>query len=128
MNFKYVECECYCGFHTLRFSWEDDPEHPEVYVSVFLNNSLSFFKRVALAFRFVFGIKTPTNYFCETILNYNKVKELKDLFDNFLNNHLKTPRTEEEKIKIAKMVVSLRKKSLDVAIEKLKRLEDNDKS
>jgi hypothetical protein len=59
---EFFECSCYSDEHTLRIMLDDDPDYPELYTSVFLNNYntgfLGFFKRVWIAIKYVFGYKS----------------------------------------------------------------------
>lgn len=125
MNHKYIECECGCGFHLIRFSWFSDLEDTDIYLTIYLNTKFSFLRRVWLAIRFILGSKPIDNCFGSIILNHNKIKELEKFFNDFLTTHFSKPITPEEKIKVAKMVVALRRKALENSILKLKKLEES---
>lgn len=119
MKHEYVECNCSCEYHTLRFTWDPDPECPEVYVSVFLNPYFGFFRRLWLAIKYIFGFKSKYGHFDETVLMHDQLKQIRGLCDRFLQTHIPQPSTPEDKVKVAKLVVALRKKALEQAEAKL---------
>lgn len=116
MKYEYIECCCGCDAHTIRFTWDPDPEFPEIYMSIFLYPFYSFWKRLWLAIKYIFG-RTTSKYghFDETILVYEQIERLKDLCDRFLLSHIKKPISIEDKIQVAKMIVAMRKKALERA-------------
>lgn len=83
MNYKikYIECECYTPEHTLRFMFDEDDDC--VYVETFIKQHNSFIKRLYIAFRYIFNIKTCDNYSGSMIFK-PKIKELRDELTKFL--------------------------------------------
>lgn len=120
MKHEYIECTCSCSEHTLRFTWDLDPECPEIYVSVFLNPYHGFYRRLWLGLKYIFGFSTCAyGHFDEVILMHDQLEQLKDLCERFLCTHIKAPASPEEKVRVAKLVVALRKKALEQAEKKL---------
>lgn len=120
MEHEYVECDCDCSEHTLRFAWDPDPEYSIIYVSVFLRLFYGFWKRLWLALKYVVGIHTcKFGHFDETSLSHDKVEQLRDLCDRFLSSHIEKPLTKEDEVRIAKVIVEMRKRSLSRAEEQL---------
>ena len=86
MKEKYIKCSCGTVEHTLQFVWEENPEWPEIYISTFLAR-FGFFKRLWYGIKYIFGFRSKYGYFEETILDYKKVKELKEFCDQWLETH-----------------------------------------
>lgn len=86
MKHEYVECDCSCACHTLRFTWDPDPEYPEVYVSMFLGH-FGFFRRLWLAIKYLFGFKCSYGHFCEAVLIHSQLEKIRFLCDGFLRTH-----------------------------------------
>lgn len=60
MKDEFFVCECGSDEHTLRFTYDEDETEndlKEIYTSVYLNQHRSFFKRLWVAIRYVFGYK-----------------------------------------------------------------------
>jgi len=64
---EYYECQCSTPEHTLVFSIDEDDG--SVYTSIYLNQYNSFFKRVWIAIKYVFGYKSKYGHWDSTILN-----------------------------------------------------------
>lgn len=83
---------CDCGdphhqFIVQYFTWNSEGEEPELYFSVHLSQSLSFWKRLGAAFRYVFSrSRSRFGDFDETILNVEDAKRLRDVIDKWLHN------------------------------------------
>jgi hypothetical protein len=54
---EFFECQCHSDEHVLRLTLSLDDEDPEIYASVFLRQYRSFFKRLVIAVRYLFGYK-----------------------------------------------------------------------
>ena len=55
MDIIYLECECNCSEHLIRFiSYEGEEE---IYIEYYLNPELSFWKRLKIAIRYLFNRK-----------------------------------------------------------------------
>lgn len=79
-EYKVLDCECYSPEHRLIISKDEDYEDL-ITIQVILNHEESFFKRIKLAFKYVFGIKTGYSaMFEETIVDKNDfIKKLEEL-------------------------------------------------
>lgn len=60
---EYYECDCGSDEHTLRFILDLDEEDPRIYTNVFLNQWHSWYKRVWIAIKYVFGYKCKYGHF-----------------------------------------------------------------
>lgn len=81
MNNHHIDCECYSPEHTLTFSI--DKEDHIIYTSVFLNHWQSWYKRVWIAIKYIFGYKCIYGHFDCTILGEKEVAQLKNVIDEF---------------------------------------------
>lgn len=80
MKNHFVVCVCETPEHTLRFMY--DEEEKELYTEVYLNQYRSFFKRVWVAVKYVFGYTSKYGHWDCTIISKPKADKLKA----FLNN------------------------------------------
>lgn len=87
MRHKYIECECGTVEHTLRFTHDDSPDWPEIYVDVHLGQHYGFFKRLWYGIKYIFGFKSVYGHFDESVLGEEKVKELRDFCNEWLEKH-----------------------------------------
>lgn len=74
----HVDCECQNFLHSVRFHY--DPEYGELQVETHLGNWLPWYKRVWLAFKYVFKMVYPVHlqYDCTLIRpkDYGKLRAL----------------------------------------------------
>jgi len=122
MEKEYVECSCSCESHVLRFIWDPDPENPMIYASMFLN-SFSFFKRLWLAIRYVFGFKSEYGHFDEIMIQHHQLKKLRDMCDRFVQTHIPEPITPEDELEVSRFIVDMRTKALAKAKTRLSEAE-----
>jgi hypothetical protein len=113
MKREYVECECGTIEHMLRFTWNDDPDWPEIYVDVYLNQRYGLFKRLWYGLKYIFGFKSRFGQFDEATMSYEKVEQLKVMCDKWLETHHKAPLNKEEELKVAKIMVKMQEKRLE---------------
>ena len=78
MRIEFFQCNCYSDEHVLKFSLDTEPEDPTLYTSIFLNKNRNFFKRLGIAFKYVFGYKCKYGHF-------DCFEMRKDDIDRFLN-------------------------------------------
>jgi hypothetical protein len=64
---EYFECKCGSAEHMLRFWFDDDPEFPCVYASVFLDEQ-PWHRRLWLGLQYILGRKCRYGHFAEFIL------------------------------------------------------------
>jgi hypothetical protein len=82
---QFFECACHSDEHTLRFSFipSDDPLDNEVYSSVFLNQYHSFFGRLWVAIKYLFGYKCKYGHFDCFILKDADVDRMVELMTKY---------------------------------------------
>jgi len=124
MKREYIECECGTPEHTLRFTWEDGPDWPEIYVEVHLDHHYGIFKRIWYGIRYIFGFKSVYGQFDEATLSYDKVKQLKTLCERWMKTHQKAPATLEEKINVSELAVKVFKRKVEEEKKELARLRE----
>jgi len=69
---------CDCGDVEHQFIISYDSEDKEIYISVHLRNYMSFFQRIIIAIKYIFGKKSIYGAFDVVILNKNQIIELRD--------------------------------------------------
>lgn len=80
LKHEYFECSCDSNEHSLRFT--HDPEDDEVYITTFLSQYRSFFKRVGVAVKYVLGYKCKYGHWDCTMLSKDEALRLKDWIDS----------------------------------------------
>lgn len=83
----FVDCRCSCEEHILRFDIDFFPDDPILATSVFLNVHLPWYKRLWIAFKYVFGyvVRKKDGHFDCTIFEEKDVENLKQLCDRYLD-------------------------------------------
>ena len=81
MKPKYIECNCSCSEHSLRFTYFPDDEHFPIYINTFLGDYDNIFKRIWTAIKYVFGRTCKYGYFSECMLEFGQVQELIDILE-----------------------------------------------
>jgi len=84
---EYFECACFSDEHTLKMTLDADPQYPDVYTSVFLNDYQNIFKRIWIAIKYIFGYKCKYGHWdCFTLQQedadrmINLIQEYKKLY------------------------------------------------
>lgn len=78
----YLQCSCQCPDHVIRVTLEmDDGQHPQLSIQPLLNAHRSFFRRLWVAFRYIFNRKGQGMYwggwqFEDVILDDEAVMQL----------------------------------------------------
>lgn len=75
MRNHFVVCDCQSPEHTLRFMY--DEEEKELYTEVYLNQYRSFFKRVYVAIKYIFGYTSKYGHWDCTMISKPKADKLK---------------------------------------------------
>ena len=87
MNEELLLCQCGDPSHQLIMFYDDDPEHPAVYVSVHLVPEHNFFKRLWNGLKYIFSNKRSIyGDFDEITLrpdDANKLQKAVDLLNSF---------------------------------------------
>lgn len=84
----YFECACYSEEHTIKFVLDKDPEDPEIYVSVFLNQYRSWWKRLWVGIKYIFGYKCMYGHWDNWIMKDEDAQRLIDMCNEYLNRDL----------------------------------------
>lgn len=71
---RYI-CSCASSEHQICFFSDDDPKIPEIYLEVRLNEYY-FFKRLKIAFKYIFGYKSKYGSFDTFIFDNRDIEEL----------------------------------------------------
>jgi hypothetical protein len=58
MKSNYFDCSCSSADHTVRFIIDDDPDWPELYLEVQLNQYRGFWKRLWAGLKYIFGYES----------------------------------------------------------------------
>lgn len=84
---KYVECACSSLEHSVRFCYyKDEPD--TLYITVHLNK-LSFFERLILAVKYVFGYQSKYGCTEETILGPPEINNLYNILTQYSEDYNK---------------------------------------
>lgn len=118
MKREYIECQCSTIEHTLRFTWDDGPDWPDIYVDVYLNQHYGFFKRFWYGMKYIFGYKSVYGHFDETTLSYEQIEQLRSMCERWLETHYKTPETLKQKLMFAEASERAFMKKLNEARQK----------
>lgn len=78
-------CRCYNTEHQLIFSYFENDDDKEVYVSVHLNPEYNIWKRVWIAIKYIFGHRSRYGHFDEFIFKKSDAERLQKVV-NYLKN------------------------------------------
>jgi hypothetical protein len=78
----HFDCECFSDDHTFSFTF--DPDEGELYLSAQMHQYRSFFKRVWVGIRYIFGYESKYGHWDCTILDERSTARLKDLCEESL--------------------------------------------
>jgi hypothetical protein len=81
-KFSYIECECSLAEHILRISVDDmfDYEAPLI-VEMRLSHFMPWYRRIVLAFKYIFKMDTKLCQYEETIIPQSSFPKLRDIID-----------------------------------------------
>lgn len=74
----YTECDCGSDEHVIRFTFDEDDG--DLYMSVFLNQYQSWWQRIWIAVKYVFGYKSKYGHFDCTCISGDETVKLASLF------------------------------------------------
>ncbi len=84
-NIEHFQCSCIKHEHVVRIDFH--PEDGEIVLSMFMDNRIGFFKRLYVAFCYIFKMKCPSfsqdSHWDCILLDKNKVKQLRQMIINF---------------------------------------------
>ena len=86
----FFECRCGSSEHTLRFTLDKGPDDPGIYTSIFLNDWKSFWKRLIMGIKYIFGYKSRCGHWDCWLMKRGDVERLKDMCDEFIKTNLET--------------------------------------
>lgn len=83
----YFECMCRAPYHLIRIDIEDwdDKFTPDLIIYNQLSTYLSWWKRILVAFKYVFGIERQNCDYSDTVLDEKKATELRDMLNRYLD-------------------------------------------
>lgn len=76
---------CNCSSIEHQFSFSYNPEEKEIYLSVFLNQYRTWWQRVWVGIKYVFGYNSKYGHWDSVSLDRKDVVELRDNFNKFLD-------------------------------------------
>lgn len=96
-----LRCDCTSDTHQLEFSYwinnsPDEFDFDELFIGVTLKKQFSFFRRLIVAFRYLFGWPGKFEAYEESLFSRNDVEHLMDFLDKYLEynkKHAKSLRT-----------------------------------
>jgi len=97
---RYIECDCHSPDHVIRIVYYVDPdtekwddEEQGMYIETQLDNHNGFFKRVVLAFKYVFGLANDHHgsHWATTEINMFQARRIRALCDKLINDRNPTP-------------------------------------
>lgn len=77
---KVFKCSCHTPEHTIMIEYLE--EFDEVSITYYLNNFENIFKRLWFSFKYIFKMYPSQSHFDETLLNREKINELKQFLDD----------------------------------------------
>jgi hypothetical protein len=83
MKVHYFECECSHGDHLIRYMWEEGED--ELWTEIRMNPYHSFFSRIWLAIKYIFGYNCVNGHFDCTMLSKQEAGKLVDLLVRYQN-------------------------------------------
>lgn len=88
----FIRCDCHNPEHMLIFDlWHWDraePLHSELIVSYGLDSYIPWWKRAALAFKYVVTGKTTRHWWAETVITDDDAVRLRDYLNGYLSKTL----------------------------------------
>jgi hypothetical protein len=83
----YIGCQCHCPEHIVRvsyFDWQEKDE-PELYLELQADNHLTFWNRLKVATKYVFGGANLSWH--DVIPTHSDVIKLKTVVDNYVEDY-----------------------------------------
>lgn len=85
---QYVECTCDAPEHTIRIAYFKD-DSDLLYIDTPLTYNYNIWHRIKLAVKYIFGYRSRYGFYQEFVLTPDRVKELKSVLDEFLEDNSK---------------------------------------
>ena len=83
----YVECQCHNSDHLVILTHDPDEDYPETWFSVALNQHFSFWKRIAIAVKYVLKKDSSCGHYDVTDVSVEKLKEVKSFIEDSIASH-----------------------------------------
>ena len=83
---QHFDCRCGSVEHTIRFNL--DKEEREMYVDVYLNRGDSFWRRVYLGVRYIFGAKSQYGEWGSWVLDESDAGRMMAMCADFIENEV----------------------------------------
>ena len=82
----YFECACGSAEHTIRFTLdiEDKEDPPMIFGDIYLDHYMPWWKRIWVAFKYVFRLPPQNSHFDSWIMYEPDAKRLRNMLDGFL--------------------------------------------
>lgn len=80
LKHHFLICQCSSSEHTLQFIC--DPDEKEIYTQVFLNQHRSFFKRVWVSIKYIFGYKCRYGHWDTFIMRSEDLEKIKVIIED----------------------------------------------
>ena len=80
----YFECACGSAEHTIRFTLDKQDEPPMIFGDIYLDHYLSWYKRVWVAFKYIFKLPPQNCHFDDWIMRDEDVARLKAMCEDFM--------------------------------------------
>jgi hypothetical protein len=87
MEYYFIECECHCSEHIVRIVYDSEEDNTgdawdDIYMDVQLNPRLNIFRRLVVAFKYIFKLGYSNNMPWEsTIINRKQLPEIIELLN-----------------------------------------------
>jgi hypothetical protein len=82
-NKEFFLCDCNSAEHQFILSY--DSQEKEMYITPYLSSYLSFWKRVVLSIKYIFGYRSKYGHWDCIILNIKETKRLYLLLDSIVD-------------------------------------------
>jgi hypothetical protein len=80
----YTTCECYSHEHIIRWIYDDDEDM--VYTEIYLSQYQSFFKRVFIAIKYIFGYRSKYGHWDSVIIRKEETVRLRDFLSDAIDD------------------------------------------
>lgn len=87
---EFFECQCYSDEHTLKMVLDADPEYPELFTSIYLNDYRGFFKRLWVGIKYIFGYKCKYGHWDCFCLRQDDADRMIELIQKYKEAYTKT--------------------------------------
>lgn len=91
----HIQCKCQTEEHTIVFAY--DPQEGELYVSTYLNDYRTWYHRVWVGLKYIFGYACKYGHWDTTLLDDLELSRLKELCDRAIAERLLHPDNTYEK-------------------------------